>query len=152
MTTMADFDKELNDPDLARMGAAIEGLSRATPPSDLVARTMARISERCTPVKKVFWMLRPITHPVARIAAAAMIIFALTPMTDVNIADPIGAKIEKNIIGSQTAENVEHFLDRLLVRYNSAQDYTQCNPDVFMGANRTVNRLVRRIPAKQDGV
>lgn len=149
---MADNNDDFLTPELARIGASIEKLSHDDPPSDLVARTMAHISQRCKPVKKIFWMLRPITHPLARVAAAAMIIFALTPMTDLNLADPLGAGIERNIIGSRTAENVENFLDRLLVRYTP--DYTQCNPDLFMGAQRSVNSVVRRTPpqSKPTGV
>lgn len=134
---MADMDGNeiLNDPALARAAQAVAGLPRAEPPGDLAVRTMRRISAECQPVKKVVWLLRPITNPIARLAAAAVIIFTLTPMTDLDMAEPLGSGIQNRIIGQRMAERFETFVDRLLVM-NGTQPYPQAQLDAFMGVQR----------------
>lgn len=141
---------DLSDPRLARMGEALSNLPRPTPPPDLVARTLARIASQYKPVKRVIWLLRPITHPLARVAAAAVIIYTLTPMTDLDMADPIGRNIEQSVIGRQGTDKLEGFVDNLLVR-NGPSTYSQSELDAMMGvqpASRT-HKLSKHI---QPGV
>src|SRR5436305_6365704 len=111
----ADENEDLS-PEMMRAAEAMSKLSPIDPPKDLVTRTLALISASYKPVKRVFWLLRPITHPLARIAAAAVIIFSFALMIDMNLADPLGSRIESLIIGRQTADRFEGLLDRVLVR------------------------------------
>jgi len=90
---------------------------------------------QCQPVKKIIWLLRPITNPFARLAAAAVIILALTPMTDLDMAEPLGSRIQNGLLGEQMAERIEGFVDHLLVMHGSAA-YPQAQLDAFMGVNR----------------
>lgn len=129
-------------PELARLGKAVEHLPKDAPPADLVARTLSRISAGYRPIKRVFWLLRPITHPLARVAAAAIIIAAFAPMTDMNLADPLGARIEARIIGSETADRFEGFLDSVLYRHGS---YSQDELDSVIGIRRPTFTPVRRM-------
>ena len=106
----------LNDPKLVKAGEAVAGLSRPQPPAGLAARALARISASM-PAKKVFWMLRPITNPVARIAAAALIIYTLAPLTDIEWGSKLGAQIEEHVTGSSVEDPVENFVDGVLTHY-----------------------------------
>ncbi len=130
-----DFDDTL-DPRLSAAGRAVQALPCEQPPRDLIARTLAHIANNYQkPVKRVFWMLRPITHPLARFAAAAVIIAALFPMTDLNIADPIGKQIEKRIFGHAATTHIERMLDRFLVRHYPA-NCSQEDLDELIGIPR----------------
>jgi hypothetical protein len=122
-------------PPLARAGGAVADLPREDPPADLVKRTLARIAEQCQPVKEVFWLLRPIFSPAARVAAAAAIILVMLPMADVDVAAPLGAKIERGIIGPAAAERIEHVLDSILVR-NGPPQYSEYELNALMGIQR----------------
>jgi hypothetical protein len=116
---MDNNEADLNDPGLAHAREAVAGLSRPLPPAGLAARTMARISG-ALPVKKVFWMLRPITHPIARIAAAALIIYTLAPLTDMEWGSHLGAQIEEHVLGSSVEDPVANFVDGVLIHYTPA--------------------------------
>ena len=116
------MDNEINDPKLIKAGEAVARLSRSQPPQGLAARTLARISTSYKPVKRVFWMLRPITHPLARIAAAAIIIYMLFPLTDVDLGSRLGMQIEQHIIGHSMSDRVEALLDGVLANYNFNAD------------------------------
>ena len=113
-------EPNLNDPTLEQAGEAVARLSRPLPPAGLAARTLARISGSCAPVKRIFWMLRPITHPIARIAAAALIIYTLAPMTDMEIGSHLGSQLEEHVLGSTVEDPVEHFVDGVLTHYAPA--------------------------------
>lgn len=127
-----------------RAGEAVQALPRPQPPRDLAARTMARIGA-CKPVKRVFLLLRPITHPLARLAAAILIIYSLAPMTDLDIATPLGRGIEKNVLGSAATDRIEGFVDNMLVQHGPAS--YSWDPDDFMGVRRT-NRTFSRAAKK----
>ncbi|HEY3324579.1 MAG TPA: hypothetical protein VGP72_29270 [Planctomycetota bacterium] len=136
-------DAFLQDPELARLGKAVSRLPREEPPPNLVARTLAHISANCQPVKRVFWLLRPITHPLARFAAAALIIAALLPMTNINMADALGSRIEHKIIGREATDRIQSAVDRLLVRHCPAS-YSQQDLDEFVGIPRPQFKPMRR--------
>ncbi len=127
-------EPNLNDPKLIRAGESVARLSRPQPPAGLAARTLARISASYQkPIKKVFWMLRPITHPVARVAAAAMIIYALAPMTDLDVASQLGVQIERHVTGHVFENHVEALVDSVISSPGDSQPYL----DSFMGVQRT---------------
>jgi hypothetical protein len=140
---------DLNDmtPEMQRAGDAVARLSRPDAPADLTARTLARAIAGSKPVKRVIWFLRPITHPVARVAAAAMIIAMMSPMTDLNTADALGQRIEQKIIGPQVADHIEGFVDSILVM-RGAPGYEQSDLDALMGVNRphTIRRQPKAVP------
>lgn len=129
---------DLNDPTLMRAGDAVARLSRPQAPAGLAARTLARISERL-PVKKVFWMLRPITHPIARIAAAALIIYALAPLTDMDIASRLGSQIEQHVIGRTLGDHVEAFVDGVLIQHYTSDETQGYAPSHSYGRNLTTD-------------
>jgi hypothetical protein len=139
---MGDHENDDLSPELARLGEQVANLPGETPPSDLVARTLSRISTSYKPVKRVFWMLRPITNPLARVAAAAMIIAGLAPMMDMNVAEPLGAKIEASIIGREAADQVEDFIDGML---RPGKTYSQDELDATIGIRRPDFKPVRRV-------
>jgi hypothetical protein len=116
------MDNEISDPKLIKAGEAVARLPRPQPPQGLAARTMARISSSYKPVRRVFWMIRPITHPLARIAAAAIIIYMLFPLTDVDLGSKLGMQIEQNIIGHSMGDRVEALMDGVLSNYNFSGD------------------------------
>lgn len=127
-------DFELTD-ELRRAGDAIAGLPRDEAPPGLAARTVARVTSECRSIRWVFWLLRPITHPLARVAAAALIVLVLFPMTSVNLASPLGTRIEERIIGRKMADRIEGLVDTLLVQYGP-RAYAEKDPDAFMGVYR----------------
>lgn len=131
--TRDEFD--LNDETLRRAADAVGALPKAEPPADLASRTVARVVKECRQFQRRVWLLRPITHPLARFAAAALIILTLTPMTSLNIAAPLGSKIEERIIGRQMTDRIEDFVDGLLVIHGPAS-YSQTDLDEFMGVKR----------------
>jgi hypothetical protein len=136
---MSDDDDP--NPELIRAGEAVARLSRPEPPAGLAARTLARISAQYKPIKKVFWMLRPITHPVARVAAAAMIIYALAPMTDFDVASNLGSQIEQHVTGRAFEDHVEALVDTVTSPNGESQTYL----DSFMGVPRVNGKTARRV-------
>jgi len=126
---------ETDDPALRRAGEAVARLAAVEPPPDLVARTLTRVAAGWKPVKRAFWLFRPIFNPVARFAAAAAIIVLLMPMTDLNLATPLGKRIEERIIGRRATDHLECFIDGLLVR-NGAPSYTEYELDALIGTPR----------------
>jgi hypothetical protein len=133
----------LSSPELAAAARAVSGLSVPNPPADLAARTHARVVSSCAPFKRVFWLLRPITHPVARLAAAAVIIFGLAPLADLDAADIWGRRIEERIIGRKMADRIEGMVDNMLV-INGVRPYSQYDLDALMGVNTPVIRKQSR--------
>jgi len=131
----ADDKLDLTDADSVRAGEAVARLPQPEPPHGLASRTVARVIKECQPIRKVIWLLRPITNPLARLAAAALIIVTLTPMTDLDMADPLGARIEHQLIGRRLADRIEVFVDRLLVIHGPPY-YSQDDLDAFMGIQR----------------
>jgi len=139
----------LDDPALRRAGDAVAQLPPVEPPADLVSRTMARIAAGYQPVRRVFWLFRPIFNPVARVAAAAAIILLLLPMADLNLATPLGSRIENRIIGHDATDDLEDFVDAWLIR-NGPPDYAQYELDAWIGVPRPSFVPVRRASASRN--
>ena len=148
-----DDTKNPNDTDaLHRAGEAVSNLPPVEPPPDLVARTMATIAAGYKPVKRAFWLFRPIFNPVARFAAAAVIVLTLLPMADLTLATPLGTRIEDGLIGHDATDDLEDFVDGLLVR-NGPPNYPQYELDAWIGVPRPTFVPVRRVPCpKPNGV
>jgi len=128
---------------LRRTGDAVAKLPPVEPPPDLVARTLARIAAGYSPVKRAFWLFRPIFNPVARFAAAAAIILLLLPMADLTLATPLGTRIEERIIGRDATDEIEDFVDDLLVR-NGPPNFPQYELDALIGVPRPSFMPIRR--------
>ena len=146
-----ELNRELDDPKLLSAGEAVARLSRPQPPEGLAARTLARISSSYKqPVRKVFWMLRPITHPLARIAAAALIIYMLFPMTDVDVGGQLGMQLEQHVIGHAMGDRVEALVDGVLTNHISTTD-SKGYLDSFMGVNNAQNKKGARTHLRHSG-
>ena len=133
---------EVDDPVLRGAGEAVARLAAVEPPPGLAARTLARLTAGCQPVKRAFWLFRPIFNPLARLAAAAAIIFLLAPMTDLNMATPLGMRIE-GVIGVRATDHLEGFIDSLLVR-NGVPDYPEYELEAVIGVRRPNFPVLRR--------
>ena len=124
------------DPEMAELAQKLSNMRPVEAPKDLVARTVDRVMKLRQPVKRVFILLRPITHPLARIAAAACIIFVLSPLTDIDQAAPLGSKIEERIIGAEVTDSVEVIVDDLLITTRPGT-YQQSDLDAMMGVTHS---------------
>lgn len=132
---MQDHDKiEDSDlGDLGKLGSRISSLSRPTPPENLAAKTAAYVQANCPPKKRVTLMFRSITNPAARVAAAAVIVLILSPLTDLETAASLGARIEQRF-SPQTMEKLEAFMDPVLPI--SGENYSQPYFDSYLGVDR----------------
>jgi hypothetical protein len=115
---------ELND-ELMDIGRRIEALPHPQPPHGLVARTLACIEQTVhvrivQPVKKVWW-LRPITHPIARLVAALLLISTLAMLADIDRAERVGQFMSR-LMGARATERLEVFVDRVLLSFGPVSD------------------------------
>lgn len=115
---------ELND-ELLNIGRQIEALPHPQPPKSLVARTLACIEKTVDirivqPVKKVWW-LRPITHPIARLVAALLLISTLALLADIDRAERVGQFMSR-LMGARTTERLEVLVDRVLLSFGPVSD------------------------------
>jgi hypothetical protein len=133
---MSEEKFDLSDSKLLEAGQAVARLSRPRVPSDLASRTLARIAQS-KPLRKTMLVLRPITNPLARVAAAAGIMLALFPMTDMDVAESLGSHIESRVVGPKVVDRVENLVDGLLLRVNY-QGYSQTELDAVINV-RSVN-------------
>lgn len=142
-----DDNDGLND-ELRALGAEVGGLPSVEPLAGLAARTLDRVRQECKPVKKVFFMLRPITNPIARLSAAAAIVFLVLSLADMDTADRLGSRIEQRILGRAMTDRVEGIVDNLLVRYSN-NNYSQAYLDVYMDT-QAPNVVNRKRPVKPE--
>lgn len=147
---MQDHDK-IEDADLGdlgeigKLGGRISALSRPTPPENLAAKTAAYVQANCPPKKRATLMFRSITNPAARVAAAAVIVLILSPLTDLETAASLGARIEQRFISPQVMDKLEVFMDPVLP---GGENYSQPYFDSFMGVNRPA--APRKVIAKPN--
>jgi len=126
---MAAKNEDIFDADELIAGRAVASLPRPKAPADLASRTLARIAASA-PVKRTLWLLRPITNPFARCAAAAGIMLAVFPMTDLDMADKLGPRIEDRVVGSHVVDRVEIIVDDLLP--TNSESYSQGELDALL--------------------
>jgi len=143
---MQDHDKfeDADLGDLGKLGSRISALSHPTPPENLAAKTAAYVQANCPPKKRVTLMFRSITNPAARVAAAAVIVLILSPLTDLETAASLGSRIEQRF-SPQTMEKLEAFMDPVLP---TGENYSQPYFDSFLGVNRPV--APRKVVAKPN--
>ena len=132
---MQDHDKiEDGDlGDLGKLGSRISALSHPKPPENLAAKTAAYVQANCPPKKPVTIMFRSITNPAARVAAAAVIVLILSPLTDLETAASLGARIEQRI-SPHTMDKLEAFMDPVLPL--GGENYSQPYFDSYLGFDR----------------
>jgi len=141
------FDKDGELSDLSgKLGSRISSLSRPTPPDNLAAKTVAYVQANCPPKKRSIWLLRPITHPAARVAAAALIVLVLSPLTDLETAASLGARIEQRVIGPKMMDKLEVFMDPVLP---TTDNYSQPYFDSFLGVERPMAPRKTTKPTKR---
>lgn len=128
------FDKDSELSDLSgKLGSRISSLSRHTPPENLAAKTVAYVQANCPPKKRRVWLLQPITHPAARVAAAAVIVLILSPLTDLETAASLGSRIEQRVIGPKMMDKLEVFMDPVLP---TTENYSEPYFDSFLNLER----------------
>ena len=122
---------------LLEAGQAVARLPRAQIPEGLAARTLARVAAAMPlSVRKRIWILRPITNPFARCAAAAAILLLLVPLSDLDFARAVGIKIEDNVVGRRVVDRMENIMDDVLPR-GAPSGYLQSELDAFNNVQST---------------
>lgn len=139
-TTLPDAAFE---PRLLKAANAVANLPRIPVPAGLAARTLARIDAALplTPRRRA-WILRPITNPFARCAAAAAILLLLAPLSDLEFARNMGAKIESDLVGQRVVDRMENIMDDVLPR-GTASGYSQFELDAFNNVQSTNKRALK---------
>lgn len=111
-------------PELRELGDKVARLPRPVVPAGLAARTMARLAPELGEAARVphaerrhpawrFW-INPITHPAARLAAAAFLLAITASLGNVNTAERVGRFFE-GLMGTRATERVEVWVDRMLL-------------------------------------
>ncbi len=131
-------------PELQATGDTVARLRRSVAPRDLIARTLERAS-LIKPLRKKLLILRPITHPLARIAAVVMLMAMTVPLTDLDVVDAVGNRIEHNVVGTNVMNHVENLVDGIVPEFNTA-GYSQNELDGFTGVRNSPSR-----PSKLKG-
>lgn len=120
MNENTEFSDELRN-----IGRRIEALPHPQPPKGLVARTLACIEKTAElrvvqPIKKSWW-LRPITHPIARLVAALLLISTLAFFADIDRAERVGQFMSR-LMGARATERLEVLVDRVLLSFGPVSD------------------------------
>ena len=122
---------------LLEAGKAVARLPRARAPEGLAARTLARVAAAMPlGVRKRLWILRPITNPFARCAAAAAILLLLVPLSDLDFARTVGSTIEADVVGRRIVDRMENIMDDVLPR-GAPGGYSQTELDAFNNVQST---------------
>lgn len=139
---MSSDDDLKFDAQMLEAGNAVARLSRPKVPQGLAARTLARIAAASAPVRQRLWLFRPITNPSARCAAAAAILMALVPLSDIELAGHIGSRIEDRVVGRQVMDRVETIMDGVLPR-GLPNGYSQADLDAVSNSHSTNRRALK---------
>ena len=123
---MSEQRNEWLEPELQTTGRSVARLSRPKAPAGLLARTLEKAA-LIKPLRRKILLLRPITHPLARIAAAAMLMsMAMTvPLADLDTVEKVGWRIEHNVVGTKAVDHLEPIMLGVLATISSdgvAQD------------------------------
>ncbi|MEI6234595.1 MAG: hypothetical protein WCT04_16190 [Planctomycetota bacterium] len=152
---MNDHNTDWLNAELRKTGRAVAALSRTKAPASLFERTLEAAAQ-IKPIRQKLLMLRPITHPLARFAAAAMLMsmVATAQVTDLDTVESVGRKVEYSVVGSKNVDRFEQFMDTVLAKINT-DGYTQSEIDAVTGEYNTNPRMIRIRPQKarsQNGV
>lgn len=128
------------DEKLLAVGHSVARLSRPAAPEGLAARTLARVASA---TRRRIWILRPITNPFARIAAAAAILMVVLPLSDLEFAQNVGTGIEQRV-GGRMVDRVEMLMDDVLPR-GAPDGYSQTELDAFNNVSGTNKNAVRQV-------
>lgn len=115
------------DSNLQEAASAVAQLPRPKAPAGLVQRTLDALAQ-IKPLRRKPLFLRPITHPLARIAAVAMLMVLVQPLTYLDVVDDMGRGIENHLVGPRVVDHVENFVDGVLTRIES-ENYSQSEQD-----------------------
>ncbi|HLX62595.1 MAG TPA: hypothetical protein VKX17_15060 [Planctomycetota bacterium] len=114
------------DSNLRDAASAVAQLPRPKAPAGLVQRTLDALAQ-FKPLHRKPLFLRPITHPLARIAAVAMLMALVQPLTYLDVVDEMGRGIE-NHVGPRVVDHVETIVDGVLTRLEP-ETYSQSEQD-----------------------
>jgi len=131
--------------DLGKLGSRISALSRPAPSANLAAKTVAYVQANCPPKKRSSVLFQSITNPAARVAAAAVIVLLLSPLTDLETAASLGSRIEQRL-SPQVMNKLEAFMDPVLP--TSGENYSDPYFDSFLGFDRPA--APRKVVAKPN--
>ena len=142
---MRDMNENELEPELLAAGRSVARLRRAKAPAGLLDRTLERLAKFPAERPKM-WILRPITHPMARFAAAAMLMAMVHSFTYPDVASAVGSRIEHNIVGSKMVDRVEQIVDEIVP--SNAEGYSQYELDMYTGTYNvnTTSANARRRP------
>jgi hypothetical protein len=143
----AENDTWLN-PELQRTGSVVAGLSRPKAPLGLLERTLERAA-LIKPLRKKLLFLRPITHPLARVAAVVVLMsmVATAPLTDLDTVDTLGKRIEYSVVGTKNVDRFESLMDNVLAKINT-DGYSQNELDAVTGVTNSNPKMTRFKAAK----
>jgi hypothetical protein len=132
---MTNMNEDLNEhregealpPELLALGETVGRLPRSEPPTDLGKRTLDRVaaelpaievgaSEAKFRISMLPWWIRPITNPIARVAAAVALVSTLGLFGNLDTAERVGILTER-VIGEGTTDQLEKIVDRVLLTY-----------------------------------
>ena len=142
-------------PELQKTGRAVAGMSRPKVPQGLLERTLERAA-LIKPLRKKLLLFRPITHPLARIAAVVMLMsmVASAPLTDLDTVDTVGKRIEYSVVGTKNVDRFESLMDNVLNKINT-DGYSQSELDAVTGVynwNPKMTRVKAPKPRAHTGV
>lgn len=140
---MSDNKKDWLEPELQLAGSAVARLSRPKVPAGLLERTLD-CAALIKPLRKKLWLLRPITHPLARVAAVAMLMsmVATAPLTDMDTVDSVGRRVEYSVVGTKNVDRFEQLMDGVLAKI-STDGYSQDELDAVTGISNTNPTMTR---------
>lgn len=147
-------------PELLALGETVGRLPRSEPPADLGKRTLDRVaaelpaggvgaSESRSKIRTLPWWIRPITNPIARVAAAVALISTLGLFGNLDTAERVGLLTER-VIGENTTDQLEKFVDRVLLTYGPVK-LSEKDMNVLVGGHGYVPPSLKDArPNKQD--
>ena len=136
------------DPELRDVGRSVARLTRPKAPAGLLERTLDHVA-LIQPLRKKLLLFRPITHPLARVAAVAMLMsmVATAPLTDMDTVDKLGRRIEYSVVGTQNVDRFESLMDNVLAKINT-DGYSQNELDALTGIPNSNPKMTRYKAAK----
>lgn len=140
---MSENNNDWLEPGLQTTGHSVARLSRSKAPAGLIERTLEKVA-LVKPLRRKLLLFRPITHPLARIAAVAMLMSMVVtvPLTDPDTVETVGRRVEYNVVGTKAVDRFEQLMDGLLVNINS-EGYSQNELDALIGVSPNNTKVVK---------
>ena len=146
---MSGNNNDWLEPELQTAGRSVARLGRTKAPAGLIERTLEKAA-LIKPLRKKLLLFRPITHPLARVAAVAMLMSMVmtVPLTDPDTVETVGRRIEYNVVGTKAVDRFEQLMDGLLAKI-STEGYSQNELDGLIGVYPNNPKFVKPPPMKR---